>query len=51
MASTKRILDLLDTPQKIKDNKNSIILNDFNHDIKFKNINFHYLEVNQFLII
>ena len=44
MASTKRILDLLDTPQKIKDNKNSIILNDFNHDIKFKNINFHYLE-------
>ena len=44
MASTKRILDLLDTPQKIKDNKNSIILNDFNHDINFKNINFHYLE-------
>ena len=44
MASTKRILDLLDTPQKIKDNKKSIILNDFNHDIKFKNINFHYLE-------
>ena len=43
-ASTKRILDLLDTPQKIKDNKKSIILNDFNHDIKFKNINFHYLE-------
>ena len=44
MASTKRILDLLDTPQKIKDNKNSIILNDFNYDINFKNINFHYLE-------
>jgi ATP-binding cassette subfamily B protein len=44
MASTKRILDLLDTPQKIKDNKNSIILDDFNHDINFKNINFHYLE-------
>ena len=44
MASTKRILDLLDTPQKIKDNKDSIILNDFNHDINFKNINFHYLE-------
>lgn len=44
MASTKRILDLLDTPQKIKDNKNSIKLTDFNHDINFKNINFHYLE-------
>ena len=44
MASTKRILDLLDTPQKIKDNKDSIILDDFNQDINFNNINFHYSE-------
>ena len=44
MASTKRILDLLDTPQKIKDTKESIALDDFNHDINFKNINFHYID-------
>ena len=44
MASTKRILDLLDTPQKIKDNKDSIILDDFNQNINFNNINFHYSE-------
>jgi ATP-binding cassette subfamily B protein len=44
MASTKRILDLLDTPQKIKDNKESIILDDFNHNINFNNINFYYTE-------
>jgi len=44
MASTKRILDLLDTPQKIKDNKDSIILDDFNQDINFNNINFYYSE-------
>tara|TARA_B100001142_G_scaffold327570_1_gene385493 strand:+ start:2635 stop:4428 length:1794 start_codon:yes stop_codon:yes gene_type:complete len=42
MASTKRILDLLDTPQKIKDSKESITLDTFNHDIEFNNINFHY---------
>ena len=44
MASTKRILDLLDTPQKIKDTKDSIALDDFNHEINFKNINFHYID-------
>jgi len=44
MASTKRVLDLLDTPQKIKDNKESIILDDFNHNINFNNINFYYSE-------
>ena len=44
MASTKRILDLLDTPQKIKDTKESIALDDFNHDINFKNIDFHYID-------
>ena len=42
MASTKRILDLLDTPHKIKDDTNSFILEDFNHDISFRNIQFHY---------
>jgi len=44
MASTKRVLDLLDTPQKIKNNKESIILDDFNHNINFNNINFYYSE-------
>ena len=42
MASTKRILDLLDTPHKIKDDTKSFILKDFNHDISFRNIQFHY---------
>jgi ATP-binding cassette subfamily B protein len=42
MASTKRILDLLDTPHKIKDDTKSFILEDFNHDISFENIQFHY---------
>jgi ATP-binding cassette subfamily B protein len=42
MASTKRILDLLDTPHQIKDHKDSFILDDFNHDISFQNIQFHY---------
>ena len=42
MASTKRILDLLDTPHKIKDADNAIILDDFNHDILFENIQFYY---------
>ena len=42
MASTKRILDLLDTPHKIKDDTKSFILKDFNHDISFRNVQFHY---------
>ena len=42
MASTKRILDLLDTPHKIKDSSNAISLNDYNHNIIFDNISFHY---------
>ena len=42
MASTKRILDLLDTPHEIKDADNAIILDDFNHDILFENIQFYY---------
>ena len=42
MASTKRILDLLDTPHQIKDHKDSFILDDFNHDISFQNIQFYY---------
>tara|TARA_Y100000996_G_scaffold159607_1_gene123364 strand:- start:44 stop:1471 length:1428 start_codon:yes stop_codon:yes gene_type:complete len=42
MASTKRILDLLDTPHKIKDSTNSVNLEDFNHDIIFDNIQFYY---------
>ena len=42
MASTKRILDLLDTPHNIKDSKTSVNLDDFNHDIIFENIHFFY---------
>ena len=42
MASTKRILDLLDTPHKIKDSENAIQLGSFNEDITYDNIEFHY---------
>ena len=42
MASTKRILDLIDTPDKIKDKENATSLEDYNHDINFSNITFHY---------
>ena len=38
MASTKRVLDLLDTPHQIKDNDNAIELSNYNDDINFKNI-------------
>ena len=42
MASTKRILDLLDTPHKIKDSHDAISLNDYNHDIIFNDLTFNY---------
>ena len=42
MASVKRILDLLDTKHLIKNNKEAINLNNYNEDIVFKNIVFHY---------
>ena len=43
MASTKRVLDLLETEHTIKNNKNSVNLDDFNQDIIFDNIEFNYL--------
>jgi len=42
MASTKRILDLLDTQHKIKDDTNAIALDDYNHDIVFNDLTFQY---------
>ena len=42
MASSKRILDLLDTSHTIKDNKDSVNLSNFNTDIVFKNIEFYF---------
>jgi len=42
MASTKRILDLLDTSHKIKDSNDSTALDDYNHDIIFNDLTFHY---------
>ena len=42
MASTKRILDLLDTEHSIKDNDDAINLTNYNEDIMFKNIKFYY---------
>ena len=42
MASNKRILDLLNTNHTIKDNDNSIVINDFEEDIFFSDITFYY---------
>ena len=42
MASNKRILDLIDTPYKIKNNSNSINLENYKQDIIFENISFSY---------
>ncbi len=42
MASTKRILDLLDTKKTIKNHKNGISLENYNEDILFNNIQFSY---------
>ena len=42
MASTKRILDLLDTPSHIKDHSESINLENFGKDIAFNNVGFRY---------
>ena len=42
MASVKRILDLLDTKHLIKDHQNAKDLHNYNKDIIFQNIKFHY---------
>ena len=42
MASNKRILDLFNTEHTIKDNDNSIVINDFEEDIFFSDIIFYY---------
>ena len=42
MASTKRILDLLDTKATIYDKKNAIEIDDYNQDINFNNLTFSY---------
>ena len=44
MASTKRILDLIDTKFTINDSKTATELNNYNQDIHFENIGkFHIL--------
>ena len=44
MASTRRIMDLINTPIVIKDNKDSISLSDLKEDIVFNNVSFQYSE-------
>ena len=44
MASTKRIMDLINTPIKIKDNDNSLQVNELDSDIIFKDVSFSYNE-------
>tara|TARA_Y100001970_G_scaffold293882_1_gene444213 strand:- start:99 stop:1877 length:1779 start_codon:yes stop_codon:yes gene_type:complete len=46
MASNKRILDLIDTPYEIKDNLNSVNLENYKQDITFENISFSYNQHN-----
>ena len=42
MASTRRIMDLIDTPIEIKDDKDSISLENLKDDIIFDNVSFQY---------
>ena len=42
MASTKRIMDLINTPIKIKDNENAIEVNNLKDDIIFDDVLFSY---------
>ena len=42
MASTQRILDLLETDFSIHDKQNAIILDNYNQDIKYSNVGFSY---------
>tara|TARA_B100001094_G_scaffold102271_2_gene98435 strand:+ start:1524 stop:3311 length:1788 start_codon:yes stop_codon:yes gene_type:complete len=42
MASTKRVLDLLDTDHTIRDKNSAIKLDNYNQDINFENIQFYY---------
>ena len=42
MASTKRVLDLLETKHTIKNSPDSIKLDDFNQDIMFNEVEFKY---------
>tara|TARA_Y100001968_G_scaffold221987_1_gene204839 strand:+ start:229 stop:2010 length:1782 start_codon:yes stop_codon:yes gene_type:complete len=42
MASTKRIMDLINTPVKIKDKDNSINVDNLKNDIVFKDVSFSY---------
>ena len=42
MASTKRIMGLINTPSEIKDSKNAIHKNNLNEDIVFKDVEFSY---------
>jgi len=42
MASTQRILNLLETNSTIHNNKNAIILDNYNQDIKYFNVGFSY---------
>ncbi len=44
MASTKRIMGLINTPSEIKDSKNAIHRNNLNEDIVFKEVGFSYTE-------
>ena len=42
MASTKRVLDLIDTPIKIKTGKLKLFPQDVKGEIIFKNVDFKY---------
>ncbi len=41
-AAAQRVLEILDTPNPLKDTKNAIVKKDFNKELKFENISFKY---------
>jgi len=49
MASTKRVLDLIDTPIKIKTGKLTLVPKDIKGEIIFRNVNFAYEGRNQII--
>ena len=46
LSGAKRVLPIIDDEQKIKDNSNSIDLNVFEGNIKFKDVKFNYVKDN-----
>lgn len=44
LASAERVFAVMDTEPDIKDSPNAVEVNEFNHGIEFKNVNFSYIK-------